>query len=274
MPDLAFIKAGTLKNTSWLNPTMECRCETAQPWIDIDGTRQHAERNRRWRLNSGDDALAKSSFTPPRGGTHAGQPHSWTTFTSIPRSWQGHRESPPARLAGRGARLCRRGAPGLGRPEAWREVYDRLRAVAGEEDALEAIGDLRELLELEDLSDPAGPAPGTTPPLAALERSGVPCGEGPCPRHSRRAVRMERLPRLQTKRALARPRRPPLHCRGQGDGRGTRENDASRRQPTPRPARSTTACSSNGAGSATSRRCWRISRRRWRAGCCRTKRSG
>lgn len=45
MPDLAFIKAGTLKNTSWLNPTMEVWCETAQPWIDIDGTRQHAERN-------------------------------------------------------------------------------------------------------------------------------------------------------------------------------------------------------------------------------------
>ena len=39
----------------------------------------------------------------------------------------------------------------LGRPEAWREVNDRLRAVAGEEDALEAIGELRELLELEDL---------------------------------------------------------------------------------------------------------------------------
>ena len=45
MPDLAFIKAGTLENTSWLNPTMEVWCETAQPWIDIDGTRQHAERN-------------------------------------------------------------------------------------------------------------------------------------------------------------------------------------------------------------------------------------
>ena len=45
MPDLAFIKAGTLANTSWLNPTMEVWCETAQPWIDIDGTRQHAERN-------------------------------------------------------------------------------------------------------------------------------------------------------------------------------------------------------------------------------------
>ena len=42
-------------------------------------------------------------------------------------------------------------ALGLGRPQAWREVYDRLRAVADEEDAIEAIGDLRELLALEDL---------------------------------------------------------------------------------------------------------------------------
>ena len=45
MPDLALIKAGTLENTSWLNPTMEVWCETAQPWIDIDGTRHHEERN-------------------------------------------------------------------------------------------------------------------------------------------------------------------------------------------------------------------------------------
>jgi len=47
----------------------------------------------------------------------------------------------------------------LGRPEVWREVNDRLRAVAGEEDALEAIGDLRELLEVEDLLLSAVPPP-------------------------------------------------------------------------------------------------------------------
>jgi len=58
----------------------------------------------------------------------------------------------PRRLASLGeARAYVDEALRLGRPEAWREVNDRLRAVAGEEDALEAIGDLRELLELEDL---------------------------------------------------------------------------------------------------------------------------
>jgi hypothetical protein len=39
----------------------------------------------------------------------------------------------------------------LGRPEPWREVWHRLKAVTDEEDAIEAIGDLRELLADEDL---------------------------------------------------------------------------------------------------------------------------
>jgi hypothetical protein len=39
----------------------------------------------------------------------------------------------------------------LGRPEPWREVWHRLQAVATEEDAIEAFGDLRELLAEEDL---------------------------------------------------------------------------------------------------------------------------
>ncbi len=39
----------------------------------------------------------------------------------------------------------------IGRPEPWREVWHRLKAVASEEDAIEAIGDLRELLAEEDL---------------------------------------------------------------------------------------------------------------------------
>lgn len=39
----------------------------------------------------------------------------------------------------------------LGRPEPWREVQHRLTAVQTEEDAIEAIGDLRELLDIEDL---------------------------------------------------------------------------------------------------------------------------
>jgi hypothetical protein len=39
----------------------------------------------------------------------------------------------------------------LGRPEPWREVYHRLTAVQTEEDAIEVVGDLRELLDDEDL---------------------------------------------------------------------------------------------------------------------------
>lgn len=43
----------------------------------------------------------------------------------------------------------------VGHPEPWREVWHRLRAVASEEDAIEAFGDLRELLEEEDLLLPS-----------------------------------------------------------------------------------------------------------------------
>ena len=39
----------------------------------------------------------------------------------------------------------------IGRPAPWREVWHRLKAVASEEDLIEAIGDLRELLIEEDL---------------------------------------------------------------------------------------------------------------------------
>ncbi|HXX52871.1 MAG TPA: hypothetical protein VEI98_16550 [Xanthobacteraceae bacterium] len=39
----------------------------------------------------------------------------------------------------------------LGRPAPWREVWHRLKTVASEENAIEAIGDLRELLAEEDL---------------------------------------------------------------------------------------------------------------------------
>ena len=39
----------------------------------------------------------------------------------------------------------------IGRPSPWREVYHRLTTVTSEEDAEEAIGDLRELLDIEDL---------------------------------------------------------------------------------------------------------------------------
>jgi hypothetical protein len=39
----------------------------------------------------------------------------------------------------------------LGRPPPWRHMYGRLRAARSEDEAVEAIGALRELLELEDL---------------------------------------------------------------------------------------------------------------------------
>jgi hypothetical protein len=47
------------------------------------------------------------------------------------------------------------GALRLGRPQPWREVWHRLKAVADEEAAIEAIGDLRELLADEDLLIPS-----------------------------------------------------------------------------------------------------------------------
>jgi len=44
----------------------------------------------------------------------------------------------------------------VGRPEPWRELWHRLKAVSNEEDAIEAIGDMRELLADEDLLVPPG----------------------------------------------------------------------------------------------------------------------
>jgi hypothetical protein len=40
MPDVAFIKAGTLDDTSWLKPTMEIFCDNAQPWVKLEGGMQ------------------------------------------------------------------------------------------------------------------------------------------------------------------------------------------------------------------------------------------
>jgi hypothetical protein len=39
----------------------------------------------------------------------------------------------------------------LGRPPPWRELWHRLKSLASEDQAIEAIGDLRELFETEDL---------------------------------------------------------------------------------------------------------------------------
>ena len=43
----------------------------------------------------------------------------------------------------------------LGRPPAWREIFHRLGRVRSEDEAIEAIGTLRELLELEGLLVPS-----------------------------------------------------------------------------------------------------------------------
>jgi hypothetical protein len=39
-PGLSFIKAGTLDDASWLKPTMEMWCGSAQPWVSLAGDRQ------------------------------------------------------------------------------------------------------------------------------------------------------------------------------------------------------------------------------------------
>jgi hypothetical protein len=42
MPRLVFIKAGTLDDTSWLEPTMQLWCDSAQPWAALpDGMQCH-----------------------------------------------------------------------------------------------------------------------------------------------------------------------------------------------------------------------------------------
>jgi hypothetical protein len=61
-------------------------------------------------------------------------------------------EPKPRRLATLAdARAFVRDEMKLGRPQAWREVHHRLTTANTEEDAREAIGDLRELLDIEDL---------------------------------------------------------------------------------------------------------------------------
>lgn len=45
MAGVAFIKAGTLDDTSWLKPTVEFFCDTAQPWVELKGEWERAPRN-------------------------------------------------------------------------------------------------------------------------------------------------------------------------------------------------------------------------------------
>ncbi len=45
MGDIAFVKAGTLDDASWLVPQMHIWCCHAQPWVPIDESLPNAERN-------------------------------------------------------------------------------------------------------------------------------------------------------------------------------------------------------------------------------------
>jgi hypothetical protein len=38
-PGLAYIKAGTLDDPSWLRPTVDVWCDSRQPWVSLDDTR-------------------------------------------------------------------------------------------------------------------------------------------------------------------------------------------------------------------------------------------
>ena len=40
MPGASIIRAGTLDDTSWLQPAMEIYCESAQRWVNLGGERQ------------------------------------------------------------------------------------------------------------------------------------------------------------------------------------------------------------------------------------------
>jgi len=44
-PDLEIIKAGTLNDKSWLNPTIHFWCDSAQPWVEISDAVVKHDRN-------------------------------------------------------------------------------------------------------------------------------------------------------------------------------------------------------------------------------------
>lgn len=40
MPGVSILRAGTLDDTSWLKPTMEIYCDSAQKWVELGGGMQ------------------------------------------------------------------------------------------------------------------------------------------------------------------------------------------------------------------------------------------
>jgi hypothetical protein len=43
-PGIAFLKVGTLDDTTWVNPTLNVYCETAQSWVTIDENMENYDR--------------------------------------------------------------------------------------------------------------------------------------------------------------------------------------------------------------------------------------
>ena len=39
-PGVAIVRVGTLDDASWVQPTMEIYCDSAQPWVSLSGDRQ------------------------------------------------------------------------------------------------------------------------------------------------------------------------------------------------------------------------------------------
>ena len=44
-PGLGILKAGTLNDTSWLNPTIEFWCESSQPWLEFGDQMTQYDKN-------------------------------------------------------------------------------------------------------------------------------------------------------------------------------------------------------------------------------------
>ncbi len=40
LPGMSILRAGTLDDPSWLKPTMEIFCDSAQPWVELGGGMQ------------------------------------------------------------------------------------------------------------------------------------------------------------------------------------------------------------------------------------------
>jgi hypothetical protein len=46
MPGVAIIYAGTLDDASWLKPSMQIYCDSAQPWVSLGGEMERFAKTR------------------------------------------------------------------------------------------------------------------------------------------------------------------------------------------------------------------------------------